>query len=220
MSWGEFSAKTRRLAILQILERQPRYAANDGVLAEDPFSRVLPTSCEAAFSGIASSTSLEGHPLGRRGKRDAVSRLTAADTQRDREMRLACARRPEQHEEAGRRSAGLHQGRNVGGQRAPDRKRRALHQAEIGARAGPIWHYVALRGTTWHKIDPYIVVVGGCALSSEGVCILGFRPDLHRVQGAVATWVKTGENPAAARRAGGKRGGMQGPCGCARGTPF
>ena len=45
------------------------------------------------------------------------------------------------------RSAGLHQGRNVGGQRAPDRKRRALHQAEIGARAGPIWHYVALRGT-------------------------------------------------------------------------
>ena len=32
---------------------------------------------------------------------------------------------------------------------------------------------------------------------------------------AVATWVKTGENPAAARRAGGKRGGMQGPCGCA-----
>ena len=46
-----------------------------------------------------------------------------------------------------RRSAGLHQGRNVGGQRAPDRKRRALHQAEIGARAGPIWHYVALRGT-------------------------------------------------------------------------
>ena len=39
-------------------------------------------------------------------------------------------------------------------------------------------------------------------------------------QGAVATWVKTGENPAAARRAGGKRGGMQGPCGCARGTPF
>ena len=63
-------------------------------------------------------------------------------------------------------------------------------------------------------------VVVGCALSSEGVCILGFRPDLHRVQGAVATWVKTGENSAAARRAGGKRGGMQGPCGCARGTPF
>ena len=54
------------------------------------------------------------------------------------------------------RSAGLHQGRNVGGQRAPDRKRRALHQAEIGARAGPIWHYVALRGTTWHKINPYM----------------------------------------------------------------
>ena len=108
---------------------------------------------------------------------------------------------------------GLHQGRNVGGQRAPDRKRRALHQAEIGARAGPIWHYVA-------QDQPLHGVVGGCALSSEGVCILGFRPDLHRVQGAVATWVKTGENPAAARRAGGKRGGMQGPCGCARGTPF
>ena len=74
-------------------------------------------------------------------------------------------------------------------------------------------HYVA-------QDRPLHVVVGGCALSSEGVCILGFRPDLHRVQGAVATWVKTGENPAAARRAGGKRGGMQGPCGCARGTPF
>ncbi len=26
----------------------------------------------------------------------------------------------------------------------------------IGARAGPIWHYVALRGTTWHKINPYM----------------------------------------------------------------
>ena len=86
-------------------------------------------------------------------------------------------------------------------------------RAKIGARAGPIWHYVA-------QDQPLHVVVGGCALSSEGVCILGFRPDLHRVQGAVATWVKTGENPAAARRAGGKRGGMQGPCGCARGTPF
>ena len=80
------------------------------------------------------------------------------------------------------RSAGLHQGRNVGGQRAPDRKRRALHQAEIGARAGPICH---LRGTTWHYVAqdrPLHVVVGGCALSSEGVCILGSRPDLHRVQ--------------------------------------
>ena len=43
-----------------------------------------------------------------------------------------------------------------GVRRAPDRKRRALHQAEIGARAGPIWHYAALRGTTWHKIDPYM----------------------------------------------------------------
>ena len=70
-------------------------------------------------------------------------------------------------------------------------------RAKIGARAGPIWH---VRGTTRHKINPYNVVVGGFALSSEGVCILGFRPDLHRVQGAVATWVKTGENPAAARR--------------------
>ena len=79
-------------------------------------------------------------------------------------------------------------------------------------------------GTTWHyaaQDQPLHVSGGGlCALSSEGVCILGFRPDLHRVQGAVATWVKTGENPAAERRAGGKRGGMQGPCGCARGTPF
>ena len=84
-------------------------------------------------------------------------------------------------------------------------------------------HEPAPFGTTRHYVaqdQPLHVVVGGCALSSEGVCILGFRPDLHRVQGAVATWVKTGENPAAARRAGGKRGGMQGPCGCARGTPF
>ena len=40
-----------------------------------------------------------------------------------------------------------------GGQRAPDRKRRALHQAEIGARAGPIWHYVA-------QDQPLHVVVG------------------------------------------------------------
>ena len=80
-------------------------------------------------------------------------------------------------------------------------------------------HEPAPFGTTRHYVAqdrPLHVVVGGCALSSEGVCILGFRPDLHRVQGAVATWVKTGENPAAARRAGGKRGGMQGPCGCAR----
>ena len=84
-------------------------------------------------------------------------------------------------------------------------------------------HEPAAIGTTRHYVaqdQPLHVVVGGCALSSEGVCILGFRPDLHRVQGAVATWVKTGENSAAARRAGGKRGGMQGPCGCARGTPF
>ena len=28
--------------------------------------------------------------------------------------------------------------------------------AKIGARAGPIWHYAALRGTTWHKINPYM----------------------------------------------------------------
>ena len=84
-------------------------------------------------------------------------------------------------------------------------------------------HEPAPFGTTRHYVAqdrPLHVVVGGCALSSEGVCILGFRPDLHRVQGAVAAWVKTGENPAAARRAGGKRGGMQGPCGCALGTPF
>ena len=97
-----------------------------------------------------------------------------------------------------------------------DGKSAAKNGTKRGARralAGRNWHYVA-------QDQPLHVVVGGCALSSEGVCILGFRPDLHRVQGAVATWVKTGENPAAARRAGGKRGGMQGPCGCARGTPF
>ena len=91
-----------------------------------------------------------------------------------------------------------------------------------GGNRGTSRPHLALRGTTRHYVAqdrPLHVVVGGCALSSEGVCILGFRPDLHRVQGAVATWVKTGENPAAARRAGGKRGGIQGPCGCARGTP-
>ena len=27
-------------------------------------------------------------------------------------------------------------------------------RAKIGARAGPIWHYAALRGTTWHKTPP------------------------------------------------------------------
>ena len=99
-----------------------------------------------------------------------------------------------------------------GGQRAPDRKRRALHQAEIGARAGPIWHYVA-------QDQPLHGVVGGCALSSEGG-VHSWVQARSAPGAAVATWVKTGENPAAARRAGGKRGGMQGPCGCARGTPF
>ena len=29
-------------------------------------------------------------------------------------------------------------------------------RAKIGARAGPIWHYAALRGTTWHKSAPYM----------------------------------------------------------------
>ena len=65
-------------------------------------------------------------------------------------------------------------------------------------------HEPAPFGTTRHYVaqdQPLHVVVGGCALSSEGVCILGFRPDLHRVQGAVATWVKTGENPAASPNA-------------------
>ena len=28
--------------------------------------------------------------------------------------------------------------------------------ARQAALAGPIWHYVALRGTTWHKINPYM----------------------------------------------------------------
>ena len=27
---------------------------------------------------------------------------------------------------------------------------------KIGARAGPMWHYAALRGTTWHKMHPYM----------------------------------------------------------------
>ena len=40
-----------------------------------------------------------------------------------------------------------------GVKRAPDRKRRALHQAEIGGTSRP---QLALRGTTWHKIDPYM----------------------------------------------------------------
>ena len=29
-------------------------------------------------------------------------------------------------------------------------------RAKIAGRAGPIWHYVALRGTTWHKSAPYM----------------------------------------------------------------
>ena len=47
------------------------------------------------------------------------------------------------------------------------------------------------------------VVVGGCALSSEGVCILGFRPDLHRVQ----PW-----------RPGSKRGKIRRPRGAQEGN--
>ena len=94
----------------------------------------------------------------------------------------------------------------------PSTRRKSGHEPAPFGTTRTTRHYVA-------QDQPLHVVVGGCALSSEGVCILGFRPDLHRVQGAVATWVKTGENPAAARRAGGKRGGIQGPCGCARGTP-
>ena len=90
-------------------------------------------------------------------------------------------------------------------------------RAKIGARAGPIWHYAALRGT---RSTPTCSGGGVVPSLPKGCAFLGLGPDLHRVQGAVATWVKTGENPAAARRAGGKRGGMQGPCGCARDTPF
>ena len=54
-----------------------------------------------------------------------------------------------------------------------------------GGNRGTSRPHLALRGTTWHYVAqdrPLHVVVGGCALSSEGVCILGFRPDLHRVQ--------------------------------------
>ena len=40
-------------------------------------------------------------------------------------------------------------------------------RANRGPRAGPIWHYVALRGTTWHKSAPYIVVVRGFARSGS-----------------------------------------------------
>ena len=76
-------------------------------------------------------------------ERHLAERATGKVHQRDRSRERAA-------------SCALHQGRNVGGQRAPDRKRRALHQAEIGARAGRNWHYAALRGTTWHKIDPYM----------------------------------------------------------------
>ena len=40
-------------------------------------------------------------------------------------------------------------------------------RAKIAGRAGLIWHYVALRGTTWHKSAPYIVVVRGFARSGS-----------------------------------------------------
>ena len=80
-----------------------------------------------------------------------------------------------------------------------------------GGNRGTSRPHLALRGTTRHYVaqdQPLHVVVGGCALSSEGVCILGFRPDLHRVQGAVATWVKTGEN----RRPRGAQEGNEAAC--------
>ena len=60
MSWGEFSAKSRRLAILQILERQPRYAANDGVLAEGLAALGHSAGLERTQSDLAW---LEGHKL-------------------------------------------------------------------------------------------------------------------------------------------------------------
>ena len=79
----------------------------------------------------------------------------------------------EDAENASRRSAGLHRGRNVGGQRAPDRKRRALHQAEIGARAGPIWHYAALRGT---RSTPTCSGGGVVPSLPKGCAFLGLGP--------------------------------------------
>ena len=75
-----------------------------------------------------------------------------------------------------------------------------------GGNRGTSRPHLALRGTTWHYVAqdrPLHVVVGGCALSFEGVCILGFRPDLHRVQ----PW-----RPGSKRgKPGGREGGPRDP---------
>ena len=71
-------------------------------------------------------------------------------------------------------------------------------------------HEPAPFGTTWHYVAqdrPLHVVVGGCALSSEGVCILGFRPDLHRVQ----PW-RPGSKRGKTRRPRGAQEGNEAAC--------
>ena len=40
-------------------------------------------------------------------------------------------------------------------------------RAKIGARAGPIWHYVALGGTTWHKAPPTCTRTWSCPVSMD-----------------------------------------------------
>ena len=56
----------------------------------------------------------------------------------------------------------------------PSTRRKSGHEPAPFGTTRTTWHYVA-------QDQPLHVVVGGCALSSEGVCILEFRPDLHRV---------------------------------------
>ena len=71
-------------------------------------------------------------------------------------------------------------------------------------------HEPAPFGTTWHYVAqdrPLHVVVGGCAVSSEGVCILGFRPDLHRVQ----PW-RPGSKRGKTRRPRGAQEGNEAAC--------
>ena len=51
------------------------------------------------------------------------------------------------------RSAGLHQGRNVGGQACAGSKAKS---PPPGGNRGTSQPHLALRGTTWHKIDPYM----------------------------------------------------------------
>ena len=80
-----------------------------------------------------------------------------------------------------------------------------------GGNRGTSRPQLALRGTTWHKINPYMEWWGVVPSLPKGCAFLGLGPICTGCRGPVATWVKTGENPAAARRAGGKQRRHAGP---------